>query len=331
MEQKKLIELCKDKKVWIQTHNFPDPDAIASAFALQKLLEKFKIETQLCHVGEIDKLSSVKMLRLLGIEMHRYEEIMDRMDETDMIILVDCQKNTGNTTDLAGDELAVIDHHPTFRTVSYEYVDLRITGACASLIAEYYQALGVKPSKKAATALLYGIRMDTLQLSRGVTEFDVRMYAYLFPYADAKLLQKLESNNMEFMDLQAYGAAIENIRVYGKVGFSHLDFMCPDALVAVLSDFFLALKEVEVVILFAKRKNGYKFSFRSERSDVDAGKLAEACLKEWGNGGGHAAMAGGFVENERFPKKESEVFDIVQAHCMDVLKELYPQALVDDV
>lgn len=331
MEQKRLIELCKDKKVWIQTHNFPDPDAIASAFALQKLLEKFKIETQLCHVGEIDKLSSVKMLRLLGIEMHRYEEIMDRMDETDMIILVDCQKNTGNTTDLVGDELAVIDHHPTFRTVSYEYADLRITGACASMIAEYYQALGVKPSKKAATALLYGIRMDTLQLSRGVTEFDVRMYAYLFPYADAKLLQKLESNNMEFMDLQAYGAAIENIRVYGKVGFSHLDFMCPDALVAVLSDFFLALKEVEVVILFAKRKNGYKFSFRSERSDVDAGKLAEACLREWGNGGGHAAMAGGFVENERFLKKESEVFDIVQAHCMDVLKELYPQALVDDV
>lgn len=331
MEQKRLIELCKDKKVWIQTHNFPDPDAIASAFALQKLLEKFKIETQLCHVGEIDKLSSVKMLRLLGIEMHRYEEIMDRMDETDMIILVDCQKNTGNTTDLVGDELAVIDHHPTFRTVSYEYADLRITGACASMIAEYYQALGVKPSKKAATALLYGIRMDTLQLSRGVTEFDVRMYAYLFPYADAKLLQKLESNNMEFMDLQAYGAAIENIRVYGKVGFSHLDFMCPDALIAVLSDFFLALKEVEVVILFAKRKNGYKFSFRSERSDVDAGKLAEACLREWGNGGGHAAMAGGFVENERFLKKESEVFDIVQAHCMDVLKELYPQALVDDV
>ena len=34
-----LIDLCKGRRVYIQTHNFPDPDAIASAFGLQRFLE----------------------------------------------------------------------------------------------------------------------------------------------------------------------------------------------------------------------------------------------------------------------------------------------------
>ena len=36
---KKLVTLCQGHPVYIQTHNFPDPDAIASAYGLQKLLE----------------------------------------------------------------------------------------------------------------------------------------------------------------------------------------------------------------------------------------------------------------------------------------------------
>lgn len=32
-----LIRLCQGHAVYIQTHNFPDPDAIASAYGLQEL------------------------------------------------------------------------------------------------------------------------------------------------------------------------------------------------------------------------------------------------------------------------------------------------------
>lgn len=37
---KKPVALCKGKHIYIQTHNFPDPDAIASAFGLQCLFER---------------------------------------------------------------------------------------------------------------------------------------------------------------------------------------------------------------------------------------------------------------------------------------------------
>lgn len=327
MEIQKLFDLCKERKVWIQTHNFPDPDAIASAYALQELLAHYGIVSSLCHDGEIDKLSSVKMLKLLGAELSPYREISGKMQESDMIILVDCQKNSGNTTDLIGDEVAVIDHHPTFVKVEYQYEDLRITGACASIIAEYFKDLGVEPSAKAATALLYGMRMDTLQFSRGVTGFDIDMYSYLFRYVDQKLLKELESNNMEYNDLHGYGVAIDNVRTFGMVGFSCLDFECPDALVAILSDFLLSLAEVEVVVLYAKRKGGYKFSIRSERADVHAGDLANQALSEWGNGGGHAGMAGGFVANDKLPVQEEYFYDAVQSRFIQTIKEMYPQIL----
>lgn len=326
MNVKSLIELCKDKIVWIQTHNFPDPDAIASAFGLQQLLKHFDISARICHEGQIDKLSSTKMLSLCGITMFPYSEISEIMNEDDMIILVDCQKNSGNTTDLIGDEMAVIDHHPTFVKIEYKYEDLRITGACSSLIADYYRAIDLEPDTKTATALLYGLRMDTLQLSRGVTEYDIEMYFYLFRYADQDLLRQLETNNMEFADLQAYGSAIENFRCFGKVCFSYLDFACPDALVASLSDFLLALIEIEVVIVYAKRERGYKFSIRSERDDVDAGDLANRALSVWGNGGGHATMAGGFVDSKVFADVKY-LPNYIQEHFIQLIQKDWPQIL----
>ena len=89
MKPDKLIELCKNKVVWIQTHNFPDPDAISTAFGLQKLLEEYNIDSRICHEGQIDKLSSVKLLTLCGIEMSPYDTIVNEMKPDDMIILVD--------------------------------------------------------------------------------------------------------------------------------------------------------------------------------------------------------------------------------------------------
>lgn len=324
---KELIRMCEGRKVWIQTHNFPDPDAIASAFGLQQLLLQFDIESEVCHEGEIDKLSSVKLLNLCGIDMKPYSKVHGHMQETDMIVLVDCQKNNGNTEDFPGEEVAVIDHHPTYNWVEYEYEDLQITGACAGIIAEYYRELGIDPERKVATALLYGIKMDTLQFSRGVTAFDVEMFSYLLPFVNKKLLMELETNNMEFADLQAYGMAIQNVKVYGNVAFSYLSYPCPDALVATLSDFLLSLAEIEVVVLYSCRGGGYKFSIRSEREDIHAGDLANIALGTWGNGGGHAAMAGGYVPAESIPVESEMVFDAVQTRFISVIREIHPQIL----
>ena len=144
--------------------------------------------------------------------------------------------------------------------------------------------------------------MDTLQFTRGVTELDIRMFGFLFPLCDKEKLDDLERNNMEFADLKAYGAAIESIELYDKVGFSCIPFSCPDALIGILSDFILALIEVEVAVVFSFREDGIKLSVRSEDPDVHAGKLLHDALKDIGSGGGHASMGGGLIPADRLPE-----------------------------
>ena len=297
-----LADLCRGHTVYIQTHNFPDPDAIASAYGLQKLLAAHQIPATLCYEGQIDKLSASKMLEAFDIDLIAYDRLKGRMKPEDYIICVDSQKSSGNITDFIGDEVACIDHHPVFVPMEYRYKDIRPVGACATLIAEYFQDLGLEPDPDTATALLYGLKMDTLQFTRGVTDADIQMFRFLFRRCDQAALSRLERNNMEFEDLKAYGAAIENIEVYGNVGFSSVPFPCPDAMIAMLADFILALVEVEVAVVFSRREDGIKISVRSEIPEIHAGHLVSEALKGVGGGGGHPGMAAGSIKPPEIPQ-----------------------------
>ncbi len=319
-----LIALCQGHSVYIQTHNFPDPDAIACAYGLQKLLALYGVRSTLCYDGKIDRLSASKMLDTFGIEMLPYEQLAAQMREQDWIICVDSQKNAGNVTDLVGNEIACIDHHPTYVPIEYRYQDIRITGACASLIAEYYVRLGKQPDPDTAAALLYGIKMDTLQFTRGVTGLDIGMFGFLFPLCDEEKLADLERNNMEFSDLKAYGEAIESIELYDKVGFSCISFSCPDALIAILSDFILTLIEVDVAVVFSFRRDGVKLSVRSEDPDVHAGNLLHDALEGIGSGGGHAAMGGGFIGRDHLPENGQYAREFIQKLFLDTLAKSEP-------
>ena len=293
-----LIEICKDRKIYIQTHNIPDPDAIGSAYGLQQLLLNFGISSTICYDGEIDKMSAAKILDMFGIEMFSDEDLSGVMEKDDYIICVDSQKHAGNITDLPGQEIAAIDHHPTTEEnahVTYMYKDVRMLGSCCTMIAQYYRDLDLTPSSDVATALLYGVKMDTLQFRRGITEDDISIFAYLNRLMDIDKLKCLEVNSIEFDDLKAYGAAINNIQVFDYLGITYIPFSCPDAMVAIVADFILSLIEVEVSVVYCERPDGLKFSVRSERRDVDAGALAAQALEGIGDGGGHAYMAGGKI------------------------------------
>lgn len=319
-----LIALCQGYPVYIQTHNFPDPDAIASAYGLQKLLEQYGVQSTLCYDGRIDKLSASKMLDAFHIQMLPYEDLVSDMKETDRIICVDTQKHAGNVTDFVGDEVACIDHHPTFVPMEYRYQNIRVTGACATLVSEYYAQSGKEPGIDVATALLYGMKMDTLQFTRGVTEQDIDMFKFLFSRHDQEKLADLERNNMEFADLKAYGAAIEDIELYDKIGISCIPFSCPDALIAILSDFILALIEVEVAVVFSFREDGVKLSVRSEDPDIHAGDLLHTALEGVGSGGGHASMGGGLIGKERLPELGRYPRDFIRNLFLDAVSKQAP-------
>lgn len=316
-----LVELLKGHKVYLQTHNFPDPDAISSAYGLQKFLAHYGVESDICYVGSIDRFNTRKMMDTFDIEIFAYDDLQG-MNTDDYIVHVDCQKPNANTTDLPGIEVACVDHHPIFtHTDDYQYQDIRITGACASIVAGYYASTDTPIDYKVASALAYGIKMDTDDLIRGVKQLDVDMMSYLYSHADWKLLASMYNSTIEFHDLSAYGAAIENVEVFDDIGFSYIPFECPNSLVAIISDFILSLDVVDVSVVYSVNAAGIKFSVRSEKKGVDAGKLVHDALEGYGSGGGHAAMAGGFVENAVLEQLGNEYPDKIKELFMTVLNK----------
>ena len=68
-----------------------------------------------------------------------------------------------------------------------------------------------------------------------------------------------------------------------------------------VSDFILALDEVDVAVVSSQREDGIKFSVRSETDTVHAGNLIRKALEGLGDGGGHPGMAGGLIPAENIP------------------------------
>lgn len=320
MNWKHLVELLKGRKVYLQTHNYPDPDALASAYGMQVFLRAYGVDSTICYAGNIEKNSTKRMIEEFGIEVVHIDDLKN-MKATDYIVTIDAQKYNSNITDFPGDEVACIDHHPTMIPCFYQYSDIRICGACSSIVAEYFKSSGVSLDTNTATALLYGIRMDTDSFNRGVTDFDIAMFAYLHKIANNHKITALYNSNMEIEDLYAYGEAIRNIKIYDNVGFARISFDCPDALIAMISDFILGLDVVELSVVYATRSGGYKFSVRNETDIYHAGTITQKALQGIGGGGGHFSMAGGFMTKDGLESLGENPNFMIRQRFMDVIAQ----------
>lgn len=294
----KLLTTLEGHRIFIQTHNFPDPDALSSALGLQRLLSAFDIESFICYKGKVAKASTANMIGTFGITMTDLDNIED-MTEDDYIITVDVQPNSTNLAKTKGTVVACLDHHPTTFPYEYKFKDVRICGSCASIVADYFFRNDLIPDSNTATCLMYGLKMDTENLTRGVTDLDIEMFYKLFKHIDEVKLKRISNQQMEFRELESYIRAISSVKVYDGIGFSFIDSEVSDGLVASVSDFILKIVEVHFAVTYGYKGNGLKFSVRSERDYLDAGTITSNALDGIGTGGGHAAMAGGYLPFEK--------------------------------
>lgn len=312
----KLIERIKNEDyIFIQTHNFPDHDAVASAFGLQQLLYNFDIKSHIIYEGEIQRGSIITMCDELGIEIKHCSS--HEIKEEHLIIIVDGCKGNKNVTDIIGDEIAVIDHHQVSRPDDVPFADIRPDyGACSSIIYSYYRDLNINISQNTATALMIGINMDTALLTRGVSADDIGTYAELYTISDLRLQNSILRNYIQTRDLQFYKYALDNVKINNEIAICYFDSGCNQNLLGILGDFFLALEEIDFVILYAKNDNVINFSLRSERDEWNASVIIQELLKGLGFGGGHKDMAGGIITDasrfsvDKIEKKIYQIFNI---------------------
>jgi len=58
-------------------HDYPDPDAISSAYAHRLISARFGIEVDIVYSGEISHQQNIALVKLLGINLSRYDPKMD--------------------------------------------------------------------------------------------------------------------------------------------------------------------------------------------------------------------------------------------------------------
>lgn len=294
----KLVE--GEKQIYIQTHDYPDHDAVATAFGLQQLLEQKGIASFLIYEGEIQRSSLKEMISRLGINIQHCSAYP--LTPNDKIIIVDGCKGNKNITDLIGDEIALVDHHLVDKPEDVPLTDIRPEiGSCSTIIQSYYFAGGNSMTREAATALMIGINMDTNLLTRGVSDEDIHAYSWLYQRADIALQNSILRNYIQTQDLNFYRFAIDHLELSQSLAWCFFPQGCNQNLLGILGDFFLALKEVDLVVLCAENEGKINFSVRNENPDWNAAEIIQNALKDLGFGGGHKEMAGGIIrETEKF-------------------------------
>ena len=276
------------QQVLILMQDDPDPDAIASALALKTLLGRTRTSVHVCTFGTITRPENVAMCKILEIEV---EEISAQaLDQFDRVAMVDVQPSFLEER-FHGVDL-VIDHHPVERPIKARIRDVRPSyGATSTILVEYLRAADVKVTQRLATALLYGIKSDTLGLERGGTRADLEAFSYLYLLANHSALRRIERPELSdgALDLLAQGLARR--RVLGGVFFSHLGTVTMADLIPQFADFGLQAEGVEWSVVSGVVGDQVHVSIRNVGYVKSAGDMARAAFGDIGPAGGHRTMA----------------------------------------
>lgn len=290
-----MIQHITSKHIYIQTHNFPDPDAISSGFGLQYLLRQKGIESTICYAGQVDRVSTKAMIKLFNIDIKNIKDI-DKHNNNSEVILVDTQYVPGNVDLFDGMVIGCVDHHTVFDKIAYRFDDIREdTGSCASIVASYFYDNNISMPSDMAEVLLYGIKTDTANLTRGVSRLDLDMFYNLYILADNTKISYLESNTIQVDDLETYAEAISSLQIVDNVCFANTGENCSKSLIAVISDFTLKIAGVNFSVVYSVRDDGIRLSVRSAVKELHSAEIIIETLDNIGTGGGHHSMAGGFV------------------------------------
>ena len=284
----KFLELFGPKDSALVLIN-PDPDSMACALTVRRLLRNRAKKTTIGYIGEVRRLENRAMMELLDIGMVSIDKLDAEKFST--LILVDSQPNHSQVLEgFAFD--AIIDHHPRSKRWKTRYEDIRPNyGAASTILTEYLQEVGIKPSMRLATGLLYGIKTDTGNLEQGAMEADVHQFRYLLQYANMNLLRKIEKSELRLRDLNYFQMAIEKRVVTKKGLYAHLGEV-PNADICVqIADFFMGVYGMSWSFVSGVYKGRLIIILRNDGYRKDAGKLAERAFGNFGSAGGRRRAA----------------------------------------
>lgn len=305
----KMLELFSREERWLIVIN-ADPDAIASALALKRIMSRRVLEVRIAKINDITRPDNLAMIRYTHAHMVNYRPSMK--NKYHKFAMVDSQPH--HSPAFKGIPFSIIiDHHPYMEQplqapVPYQVIKPEY-GATSTMLTEYLYKLKIRPGMLLATALQFGIKTDTASFERHFYDVDLRAYQYLAKFADHTLLTRISRNEFYKSWLDAIAKAINTMYPIGSSGqfvFAHA-VENTDILV-IIADFLTRVYEIRWVAVSGICHGTVVTIFRGDGIFVDVGKFAQGAFGGLGSAGGHKAMGRAEFPLKALEGKDAELF-----------------------
>ena len=287
-------------RFYVVMHDNPDPDAIATGWAIKVLIEESGLPgpVRLLGGGAIVRAENRHMVELLMPPIQLVNCI--QVPENTATVLVDCGLGTTNQllTRAAIQPVAVIDHHENVEVANVPFYDIRPALAASSTIAaSYLREQHVEPGVRLATALLYAIHTETRGTETQYSRLDRSILLWLTKRADPALVAEIENAPLSRSYFRDLTLAMQNTRLYGDAALCLLPRASGAEIVGEVADLLIRGEGIRRVLCAAVIGADVILSARTERDAENAAQLIVRTLRGIGGGGGHEHRAGGKISD----------------------------------
>ena len=299
---RRLVKLLREKgkslsPLTILTHDHPDPDALASAWALSLLAQHLgKIRSRIVYGGMIGRAENRVMAERLHVPARPLRK--GELAGIPHLALVDTQppfKNNRCPPRRIPD--LIVDHHPRHPDTQADValVDEGV-GATTTILVEALLLAGLRVPSRLATGIVYGIGSETQNLGRDTTPRDLAAYQSFFPKANMKSLWRISYPQRTEDFFRTLSRGTRDAFVCGRVIGAHLGAVQTPDRVAQMADILLTLEGMRWSVVTARFNGKLHVSLRANDAGAEAGRLLKRLLGGGNRGGGHGMIAGGSIE-----------------------------------
>jgi nanoRNase/pAp phosphatase (c-di-AMP/oligoRNAs hydrolase) len=278
----------------VLTHDFPDPDALASAWALQYIAQnRFGIRTRIAYGGVIGRYENKEMSRRLRLPVHKLRS--GDLERYTNIALVDTQPTfENNTFPKKRRASVVIDQHPFVHKPDADFMIIDTDAGATSVILARVMLLNeIEIPSKLATALVYGILSDTLNLYKVRRQEIITTYLSLLPMCDIRALSSIQNALRSRKFFGELVTGIQQAMIRERLIVSHLGKVGNPDLVSQMADFLLTCEGMHWSFCSGRLGDNLHISLRTANPEGRAGVVLRDIFHNAGRAGGHGRIAGG--------------------------------------
>jgi nanoRNase/pAp phosphatase (c-di-AMP/oligoRNAs hydrolase) len=340
---KAVLEKHQGEQQIIILQDFPDPDALSSAWAYQLIAETYNIKGEIFYAGTLSHQENIALVKLTGLPAKKVTPQTFQTKDLSIYqgcVLVDSQGTTSQLFSIVEQAkiplIAVIDHHSKQRELEAEFIDLRPQArATATIVTQYLREglLSFNSSNnkhiKCATALMHGLRSDTSNLLQAREE-EFLAAAYLSRFYDSQLLNSVLQSARSRRVMDVIERALRNRMIknnFSIAGVGYLRYDDRDA-IPQAADFLVTEEDIHTAVVYGIVHDEDEDielvigSLRTTKLTLDPDEFIKEAFGKDTQGrffGGGRHMAGGFEipigflgsfnDNGDYARLKWEVFD----------------------